>query len=183
MLGSLWYHNGWWPRKRRLRVYSRFFNLHRDFSTSLALSNASELFLSWIPINHIQVQKEKENFVIDWGGLLADKSLSSGCIREINCVIHWLALSTFRTTGPRSWLRWRSTQLMLIEAKVRRVSSAYINVYEADSGKTIWEVVNTNKKVSNSRGPRIVPWGMPQDSEQLSDKWPSTKHFWLRSLR
>ena len=31
---------------------------------------------------------------------------------------------------------------MLIEAKVRRVSSAYINVYEA-----IWEVVNTNKKV------------------------------------
>ena len=46
---------------------------------------------------------------------------------------------------------------MLIEAKVRRVSSAYINVYEADSGKTIWEVVNTNKKVSNSRGPRIVP--------------------------
>ena len=176
MLGSLWYHNGWWPRKRRLRVYSRFFNLYRDFSTSLALSNASELFLSWIPINHIQVQREKENFVIDclrppqnvsmWasslrGGLLADKSLSSGCIREINCAIHWIALSTFRTTGPRSWLRWRSTQLMLIEAKVRRVSSAYIKVYEADSGKTIWEVVNTNKKVSNSRGPRIVPWGMP----------------------
>ena len=81
------------------------------------------------------------------GGLLADKSLSSGCIREINCAIHWIALSTFRTTGPRSWLRWRSTQLMLIEAKVRRVSSAYIKVYEADSGKTIWEVVNTNKKV------------------------------------
>ena len=148
MLGSLWYHNGWWPRKRRLRVYSRFFNLYCDFSTSLALTNASELFLSWIPINHIQVQKEKENFVIDclrppqnvsmWasslggggrgGGFLADKSLSSGSIREINCVIHWIALSTFRTTGPRSWLRWRSTQLMLIEAKVRRVSSAYINV-------------------------------------------------------
>ena len=54
--------------------------------------------------------------------------VTSGCIREINCVIHWIALSTFRTTGPRSWLRWRSTQLMLIEAKVRRVSSAYINV-------------------------------------------------------
>ena len=31
---------------------------------SLTLSNASELFWSWISINHIQVHEEKENFVI-----------------------------------------------------------------------------------------------------------------------
>ena len=34
------------------------------WSNSLTLSNASELFWSWISINHIQVHKEKENFVI-----------------------------------------------------------------------------------------------------------------------
>ena len=43
---------------------SHFLSLYRDYSNSLALSNASELFWSWISINHIQVHKEKENFVI-----------------------------------------------------------------------------------------------------------------------
>ena len=42
---------------------SHFFSLYRDYSNSLTLSNASELFWSWISINHIQVHKEKENFV------------------------------------------------------------------------------------------------------------------------
>ena len=40
---------------------SDFFSLYRDYSNSLTLSNASELFWSWISINHIQVHKEKEN--------------------------------------------------------------------------------------------------------------------------
>ena len=39
-------------------------SVYRDYSNSLTLSNASELFWSWISINHIQVHKEKENFVI-----------------------------------------------------------------------------------------------------------------------
>ena len=43
---------------------SHFFSLYRDYSNLLTLSNASELFWSWISINHIQVHKEKENFVI-----------------------------------------------------------------------------------------------------------------------
>ena len=46
------------------KVNSHFFSLYRDYSNSLTLSNASELFWSWISINHIQVHKEKENFVI-----------------------------------------------------------------------------------------------------------------------
>ena len=43
---------------------SHFFSLYRDYSNSLTLSNASELFWRWISINHIQVHLEKENFVI-----------------------------------------------------------------------------------------------------------------------
>ena len=49
------------PRKRRLKSDLRSFNLYRDYSNSFTLSNASELFLSRTPKNHIQVQKEKEN--------------------------------------------------------------------------------------------------------------------------
>ena len=41
-----------------------FCSLYRDYSNWFTLSNASELFWSWISINHIQVHKEKENFVI-----------------------------------------------------------------------------------------------------------------------
>ena len=91
-------------------------------------SERERKFCHWLFTSSTKRQHVSKLSVCVWGGgLFADKSLSSGCIREINCVIHWIALSTFRTTGPRSWLRWRSTQLMLIEAKVRRVSSAYIN--------------------------------------------------------
>ena len=43
---------------------SHFFSVYREYSNSLTLSNASELFSTWISINHIQVHKEKENFVI-----------------------------------------------------------------------------------------------------------------------
>ena len=41
-----------------------FFSLYRNYSDSPTLPNASELFWSWISISHIQVHKEKENFVI-----------------------------------------------------------------------------------------------------------------------
>ena len=46
------------------KVNLRFFNLYRDYSNSFTLSNASELFLSRIPKNHIQVQIEKENLAV-----------------------------------------------------------------------------------------------------------------------
>ena len=42
----------------------RSFNLYRDYTNSFTLSSASELFLSRIPKNHIQIQKEKENLVL-----------------------------------------------------------------------------------------------------------------------
>ena len=42
----------------------RSFNLYPDYSNSFTLSNASELFLSRIPKNHIQGQKEKENLAV-----------------------------------------------------------------------------------------------------------------------
>ena len=41
-----------------------FFSLYRDYSNLLTLSRASKLFWSWISINHIQVHREKENFVM-----------------------------------------------------------------------------------------------------------------------
>ena len=40
--------------------FTFYFCLYRDHSNSLTLSNASELFWSWISINHIQVHEEKE---------------------------------------------------------------------------------------------------------------------------
>ena len=52
------------PRKRRLKSEFAFFQSHCDFSNSLTLSNASELFLSRIPKNHIQVQKKKGNLAV-----------------------------------------------------------------------------------------------------------------------
>ena len=50
--------------KRRIKSEFTFFSLYRGYSNSLTLSNASELFWSWISINHIEVHKEKENFDI-----------------------------------------------------------------------------------------------------------------------
>ena len=49
------------PRKRRLKVNLRSFNLYYNSFTFL---NTSELFLSRIPKNHIQVQREKENLAV-----------------------------------------------------------------------------------------------------------------------
>ena len=46
------------------KVNSHFSSLYRDYPNSLTSSNATELFWSWFSINHIQVHKEKENFVI-----------------------------------------------------------------------------------------------------------------------
>ena len=46
------------------KVNFRSFNLYRDYSNVFTLSNASELFLSRIPKNHIQVQIEKENLAV-----------------------------------------------------------------------------------------------------------------------
>ena len=56
--------DSWQPRKRRMKSEFTFFSLYRDYSNSLTLSNANELFWSRISVNHIKVHKEKENFVI-----------------------------------------------------------------------------------------------------------------------
>ena len=55
------YRDDWQPRKRRMeKGIHIFFSFYRDYSNSLTLSNASELFWSWISINHIQVHEENE---------------------------------------------------------------------------------------------------------------------------
>ena len=56
-LGSLRYHDGDGHENVTQKVNLRSFNLYRDYSNSFTLSNASELFVSRIPKNHIQVQK------------------------------------------------------------------------------------------------------------------------------
>ena len=63
-LGSLRYRDGHGHENVASKVNLRSFDLYRDHSNSFTLSNASELFLSRIPKNHIQVQKEKENLVV-----------------------------------------------------------------------------------------------------------------------
>ena len=64
IIGSLRYHDGDGHEKVTEKVNLRSFNLYRDYFNSFTLSNASKLFLSRIPKNHIQVQKEKENLVV-----------------------------------------------------------------------------------------------------------------------
>ena len=58
------YHDGDGHENVTYKVNLRFFNLYRDYSNSFTLSNASELFLSRIPKNHIQVQIEKEHLAV-----------------------------------------------------------------------------------------------------------------------
>ena len=47
---------------KKINLHS--FNLYTDHSNSFTLPNASELFLSRIPKNHIQVLEEKENLAV-----------------------------------------------------------------------------------------------------------------------
>ena len=42
------------------KVNSHFFSLYHNYSNSLTLSNASELFCSWISIKHIQVHEDNK---------------------------------------------------------------------------------------------------------------------------
>ena len=55
IIGSLRYHDGDGHEKVSQKVNLRSFNLYRDYFNSFTLSNASNLFLSRIPKNHIQV--------------------------------------------------------------------------------------------------------------------------------
>ena len=64
IIGSLRYHDGDGHEKVSQKVNLRSFDLYRDYFNSFTLSNASKLFLSRIPKNLIQVQKEKENSVV-----------------------------------------------------------------------------------------------------------------------
>ena len=47
-----------------LKVNLRSFCLYRNYSYPLTLSNVGKPSWSWIPKDHIQVQKEKQNFVV-----------------------------------------------------------------------------------------------------------------------
>ena len=64
LLGSLRYQDGDGHENVAWKMTLRSFNLYPDYSNSFTLSNASELFLSRIPKNHIQGQKEKENLAV-----------------------------------------------------------------------------------------------------------------------
>ena len=64
IIGSFRYHDGDGTNFVTQKVNLRSFNLYRDYFNSFTFSNASKLFLSRIPKNHIQVQKEKENLVV-----------------------------------------------------------------------------------------------------------------------
>ena len=64
IIGSLRYHDGDGHEKVTQKVNLRSINLYRDYFNSFTLSNAKKLFLSRIPENHIEVQKEKENLVV-----------------------------------------------------------------------------------------------------------------------
>ena len=64
IIGRLRYHDGDGHDNVQKNEFA-FFQYRRDFSNSwLTLSNVSELLLSRIPKNRIQVQKEKENLAV-----------------------------------------------------------------------------------------------------------------------
>ena len=63
-VGSIRYQDDDGHENAAKKVNLRSFNLYTDYSNSFTLSNASELFLSRILKNHIQVQKEKENLAV-----------------------------------------------------------------------------------------------------------------------
>ena len=48
----------------KMPVRKETYVLYQDYSNLLTLSNYDKLSQSWVPKNYIQVQKEKENFVI-----------------------------------------------------------------------------------------------------------------------
>ena len=64
LIGTLRSEDGNGSEKVAEKVNSPSFNLHRDYSKSLTLSNEGEPSYNWIPKNHIQVQKERRNFVV-----------------------------------------------------------------------------------------------------------------------
>ena len=65
IIGSFRYHNGDGHKNIAYKVNLRSFNLYRDYSLkSFTFFNASELSLSQIPKNHIQVPKKKENLAV-----------------------------------------------------------------------------------------------------------------------
>ena len=64
ILGTLRSEDGGGRENVAEKANSRSFNLHRSYSKSLTLSNVGEPSKSWIPKNHIQVQKERGNFVV-----------------------------------------------------------------------------------------------------------------------
>ena len=63
---SLRYHDGEGHENVAEKVNLPSFNLYRDFPNSITLqrSNATELFWSRIPDNHILIQRKKGNFVV-----------------------------------------------------------------------------------------------------------------------
>ena len=83
------------PQNLAWKVNSHFFSrLYRDYSNSLTLSNASDLLWSWISINHIQVHKEKENFVI--ACLRLSQNVKSG-------ILMWQSCSDGKETYKKAW--------------------------------------------------------------------------------
>ena len=63
-IGGLRYQDGDAHENVILKVNFCSSYLYRDYSNSFTMSNESELFLSRIPKNHIQVWKEKENLAV-----------------------------------------------------------------------------------------------------------------------
>ena len=56
-----------WPKDNEnvaRKVNFRSFSLNRNYSYPRTLLNVGELSWSWIPKDHIQVQKEKYNFAV-----------------------------------------------------------------------------------------------------------------------
>ena len=81
LIWRLRYHDGNGSKSVAKKVNLCSFNLYRDYFNLLTWSNASQLFWSWIPKNHIQVQKRKT---------------------ILSCLVYFF-LETWNQASPHQW--------------------------------------------------------------------------------
>ena len=68
--------------------------------------------------------------------------------------------------------------VVLLALKVKVVSSAYIVVFDLSKqfGKSLMNI-------RNNSGPNIEHCGTPHLTDTFCDRWPFTRHLWLRFSR
>ena len=151
---------------------SHFLSLYRDYSNSLALSNASELFWSWISINHIQVHKEKENFVTH--------CLFTSFTKHETTHFHVVVLQWRQTNVQQSVMHEQSCSfvklLLFLIPCGRRILNFLLFTIHCDQSET--ELTDMWNQTSHIRHLNSDVWQQTSDITRLiSDTWRQTSEI------